>query len=101
MRSMDRFQDTQLPPRNAFFSRLTGEVISIEDYAHAQRIWSVFRCRTMLDFHNIYLLLDILLLADVFEKFRRDSMALYGLEPVHYYSLPGLYYYHRSIWNEL
>ena len=101
MRSIGRFRDTQLPPRDAFFSRLSGEDISTDDYAHAQRIWSVFGCQTMLEFHNLYLRLDILLLADVFEKFRRDSMALYGLEPVHYYSLPGLYYYHESICNDL
>ena len=38
----------------------------------------------------MYLHSDVYLLADVFEKFRVDSQVLYGLEPVHYYSLPGL-----------
>ena len=44
----------------------------------------------MRDYHDLYLLCDVYLLADVFEKFRRDSQTLYGLEPLHYYSLPGL-----------
>ena len=42
------------------------------------------------DYHDLYLCSDVYLLADVFEKFCADSQALYGLEPVHYYSLPGL-----------
>ena len=44
----------------------------------------------MLDYHDIYLKGDVFLLADVFEKFRQMSITSYGLEPAHYYSLPGL-----------
>ena len=44
----------------------------------------------MKDYHNHYLITDILLLADVFEYFREMSLESYGLDPIHYYSLPGL-----------
>ena len=44
----------------------------------------------MRDYHDIYLKTDVFLLADVFEKFRQMSLESYGLEPSHYYSLPGL-----------
>ena len=44
----------------------------------------------MKDCHNHYLMTDILLLADVFENFRKMSLETYGLDPIHYYSLPGL-----------
>ena len=44
----------------------------------------------MEDYHNFYLKCDILLLADVFEKFRNKSLKSYGLCPSHYFSTPGL-----------
>ena len=44
----------------------------------------------MKDYHNHYLIIDILLLADVFENFRKMSLETYGLDPIHYYSLPDL-----------
>ena len=44
----------------------------------------------MRDYHDLYLRTDVLLLADVFEKFRTMSRHSYGLDPVHYYSLPAL-----------
>ena len=44
----------------------------------------------MRDYHDLYLRTDVLLLADVFEKFRAMILQSYGLDPVHYYSLPGL-----------
>ena len=44
----------------------------------------------MKDYHNHYLITDILLISDVFENFRKISLGTYGLDPIHYYSLPGL-----------
>ena len=42
------------------------------------------------DYHNHYLKKDVLLLADVFEKFIDACLKLYGLDPCHYFSSPGL-----------
>ena len=46
--------------------------------------------KTMKDYHNLYLKCDVLLLADVFEKFRNNSLKNYGLCPSHYLSAPAL-----------
>ena len=42
------------------------------------------------DYHNYYLQKDVLLLADVFEKFIDTCLKYYGLDPCHYFSFPGL-----------
>ena len=50
----------------------------------------MFQCKTLEDFHNIYLELDTVLLADVFERFRSDSMGVYKLDPSHFCTSPSL-----------
>ena len=42
------------------------------------------------DYHDHYLKKDVLLLADVFEKFIETCMKFYGLDPCYYFSSPGL-----------
>ena len=87
---MSRFDETERPPQEAFYNQMNDRSLSDEDYAHAQHVWDTFTCQTMRDYHDLYLKSDVYLLADVFEKFRQDTQALYGLEAVHYYSMPGL-----------
>ena len=90
MDNFDRFEDTELPPQSAFFNMLSGDACSDADYAHAVRIWDAFDCETLGDYHDVYLQLDVLLLADFFAKFRRTCLNYYKLDPVHYYTTPGL-----------
>ena len=42
------------------------------------------------DYHNHYLKKDVLLLADVFQKFIDTYLKFYKLDPCHYFSSPGL-----------
>jgi len=84
-----RLDEAALPPREAFFSRLHGEGVSAAEYARAQDVWAATSCRTMRDYLSLYLKTDVLLLAEVFELFRAKSFALYGLDPAHFYTLPG------------
>ena len=44
----------------------------------------------MKDYHNFYFKCDILLLADLFEKYRNNSLKNYGLCPSHYLSARDL-----------
>ena len=46
--------------------------------------------KNMGDYHDHYLKKDVLLLADVFEKFIDTCLKFYGLDPCHYFSSPGL-----------
>ena len=90
MDSWERFADTRLPPKASFYSKLTGEHISDKDYAHAQNVWEVFGCQNMGEYCDLYCRTDVLLLADVFETFRKTCMGQYSLDPAHYYTSPGL-----------
>ena len=45
---------------------------------------------TVGDYYDLYLKADVLLLADVFEKFISTCLDYYGLDPCHYFSSPGL-----------
>ena len=90
MDSLERFKENKLPPKEAFYSRLTGEGISDEDLKHAEKVWKVFGMKTLQDYHDLYNVTDVLLLADVFENFRNVCMENYKLDPAHYFTAPGL-----------
>ena len=89
---MDGFEkfEKRLPKQTSFFSRLNQEKVSDEDFAHAQRVWKEFGCKNMGDFHDLYLLSDVLLLADVMESFRKLCEKHYELDPAHFFTTPGL-----------
>ena len=90
MNSPERLKETQLPPKEAFYSRLNDGGISDEDYAHAQKVWETFEMKNLKDYHNLYNQVDVLLLADVFENFRDICIKNYKLDPAHYYTASGL-----------
>ena len=90
MDSFDWFQEPQLPPKEAFYSSLTEEDISKIDYTHAQSVLNHFNVTDLGDYHNFYLLTNVLLLADMFENFRYVCLQHYGLDPAHNYTPPGL-----------
>ena len=90
MDSEEKFKDTKLPPRKAFYSKLSGKGISEKEYKHAQNVWNTFKMETFKDYHELYNETDVLLLADVFENFRDICLKEYGLDPAHYFTAPGL-----------
>ena len=90
MDSEEKFNDTKLPPREAFYSKLSGKGITEKDYEHAGNVWNSFKMKTFKEYHELYNIMDVLLLADVFENFRDLCLKIYGLDPVYYFTAPGL-----------
>ncbi|KAL6418932.1 hypothetical protein ACFW04_011683 [Cataglyphis niger] len=86
---IDKLRETRLPPREAFYSSLTCDIVSGSDYERAIKVWERFRVQTLGEYSDLYLKTDVLLLADIFENFRDACMMSYGLDPAHYYTLPG------------
>ena len=101
MDSFKRFSEEKLPDKKCFYSFVkdgttgdNGETldghINNEDYLKFKKIWNEFNTNNMGDYHDHYLKKDVLLLADVFEKFIDTCLKFYGLDPCHYFSSPGL-----------
>ena len=60
----------ELLSKEKFYSSLTGKKISAEENKHDVNVWKKFEMKTMKDYHDLYLKSVVLLLEDVFEKFR-------------------------------
>ena len=80
----------QLPPIEAFYSKLSMSSISSDNYRHAQRVWKERRIHNLGDYHNLYLRTNVVLLANVYEALRETCLEHYKLDPVHFYTSPRL-----------
>ena len=90
MDSWERFNETSLPNKKSFYSKLNLEDITDKDYAHAQKVFEEFKLKNLGDYHGLYVQSDTLLLADVFKNFRNKCIEIYELDPTHFVSAPGL-----------
>ena len=99
MDNFKKFNEEKLPARKHFFSSIKKEKIgkisdshiSVKDYLACEKIWDKFEMKNMGDYHHDhYLKNDVLVLADVFEKFIDTWLKYYGLDSCHYFSSPGL-----------
>ncbi|XP_050540354.1 uncharacterized protein LOC126904963 [Daktulosphaira vitifoliae] len=88
--SWEKLDENQLPTHENFYSSITKTTVFEEDYEHAKKMWQHFECKTIGDYSDKYLLVDVMVLADIFEKFRAESLKNYSLDPTHYYSCPAL-----------
>ena len=88
--SYEKFEEKNLPEKEKFYSKLNEKHITEEEYEHAKKVWEKYECKTIGDYHDLYLKTDVSLLADVFEIFRKTCHEKYRLDPAHYLSSPGL-----------
>ena len=65
MDDWEKFEENQLLPTEAFYSRLNLLGIGECDYNHAQRVWREFGMKNLGDDHNLYLKYDVLLQCNV------------------------------------
>ena len=90
MDSFEKFDQMKLPTKDQFYSILNDQHITDDEYDHAKKVWKAFKIKTMGEYHDLYLGSDVLLLADVFESFRKTCLKYYKLDPCHYFTSPGL-----------
>ena len=90
MDSWEKFDETTLPPKEAFYSNSNLEDISDEDYAHVQKVWEIFKINNLGEYHDLYVQSHTLLLTDVYENVRNVYLEKYELDSIHFVSAPGL-----------
>lgn len=86
----ERFEERSLPEKNMFYSSLNNEHITDEDFQHAQSVWTQFNIKNLGEYTDLYLKTDVLLLTDIFEKFRKTCKLNYQLDPAFYLTAPSL-----------
>ena len=74
--------EEELHSKEKFYSSLTDKKITDKEYGHVLNVWKKFGTKTMKDYHNLYLKCDVLLLADVLEKFRNNSLNNYNVQVI-------------------
>ena len=89
MTYFEKFKE-KWPSKEKFYNLLTGNTVSDKEYDHVINVWNKFEMKTVKDYHDLYLMWDVLLLADVLEKSRNNSLKYYGLCPSHCLRAPGL-----------
>ena len=90
MDCFENFNQTELPIKEQFYSVLNSQHITNVEYDHARKVWDTFSVKTMGEYHDLYLKSAVLLLADMFESFRKTCLQYYKLDPRHYFTSPGL-----------
>ena len=85
-----KYNDKKLPPIEKFYNALKDCNISEAEYASAEEIWNHFKCSDLGDYQDIYVKIDVCLLAAVFENFRKMAISEFKLDPCHFFSAPGL-----------
>ena len=80
MDSWEGFDETSLPDKEAFHSKLNLEDITDEDYAHGQKIWKEFEIKNLGEYHELHVQSDTLMLADVLENFRNKCIEIYEFD---------------------
>ena len=60
------------------------------DFRHTKRVFKNLNNKNLRDYHDLYVQSDTLLLADVFENFRKKCIEIYKLDPTHFLSALGL-----------
>ena len=90
MDSWERFDETSLPDKKAFYSELYLEDITDKEYVYAQKVFEELKLKILGDYHDLCVQSNTLLLADVFENFRNKCIEIYELDPAHFLSAPGL-----------
>ena len=102
MDGWDKFNEKSIPRKESFYSSLTMKNITEMDYIHANNVFKTFKLNNLGNYHDLYVKSDTLLLADVFENFRKACIETYELDPAYFISLPGLAwqaYLKKKKWN--
>ena len=76
MDDWEKFNETTLAEKKEFYSNLNIEDITDAYYMHVKKVCKDFEIKNLGEYHDLYLESDVLLLADVFENFRKMCLQI-------------------------
>ena len=85
----EKLNETSLPPKECFYNKLRNKKISDPEFTKALQMWDRFGCTTLGSYLTVYLKIDVLLLAAIFEQFRSTGIREFDLDPAKFFSTPG------------
>jgi len=83
-----KLDENALPDKTELYSILTESGVEDKEHEHAMKVWEHFGCKTIGECSDLYLKIDVLLLADIFENVRDVCTKAYNLDPAYYYTAP-------------
>lgn len=81
-----------MPPIEAFYNKLSGCGIKPKKYDYALEVYRTLGLKNFGEYHDVYLITDVLILADIFANFITLSYREYKVDPLRFYTSPGLAY---------
>ena len=81
-----KFNETALPEKQEFYSNLNIEEITDTDYMYINIACKDYEIKHLSEYRDLYIKSDTLLLAEVFENFRKMCLKVYHLDPVKFLS---------------
>lgn len=84
--SWNRLEENKLPHIKVLYSKLRGYNGKKSDYDHSQNVWNIFKIQNFCQYMGLSLKTDVLLLADVYESFRKVCLKIYNLECLTFYT---------------
>ena len=90
MDDWEKFTETTLSEKEDFYIQLTMEDITNADHAHTKRVFKDYERKNLVEYHDLYIQSDTLLLADVFENFRNMCINIYELDLAKFLSATGI-----------
>ena len=90
MGSCEKFNEASLTEKGDFYSHLNMGDITGADYMHTKGVANNFGIKKLVEYQDFYVQSETLLIADVFNNFENLCLKIYGLDPAHFVSSPGL-----------
>ena len=87
--NQNRLKEKELPDIKHFHSSLKNTKCLTNDYNYVQKICDYFDCEEIIDYNDLYIKADGLLLDDEFIAYRKEIYEIYGLGPHYCIYAPG------------
>ena len=81
--------ETEIPDEAAFYSKLKIEGIDAKKHQRAKDVFKKFKMTSLWQYMSLYLIMDVVLLADVILAFKKMCIKNYSLDPLHSHTTPG------------